>query len=58
LSILIIDHDVSFIMAISERVIVLDNGSVLFSGLPYEVAREPTVITAYLGTQMTETDDA
>jgi ABC-type branched-subunit amino acid transport system ATPase component len=58
LSILIIDHDVSFIMAISDRVIVLDNGSVLFSGLPHEVAREPAVITAYLGTQMTETDHA
>jgi branched-chain amino acid transport system ATP-binding protein len=50
LSILIIDHDVSFIMAISDRVTVLDEGRVLFSGQPHEVARNPEVITAYLGT--------
>ncbi|HEY7282427.1 MAG TPA: ABC transporter ATP-binding protein, partial [Actinomycetota bacterium] len=50
LSILIIDHDVSFIMAISDRVTVLDEGQVLFSGLPREVARDPDVIAAYLGT--------
>jgi branched-chain amino acid transport system ATP-binding protein len=50
LSILIIDHDVSFIMEISDRVTVLDDGRVLFSGSPQEVARDPEVITAYLGT--------
>jgi branched-chain amino acid transport system ATP-binding protein len=50
LSILIIDHDVSFIMAISDRVTVLDEGQVLFSGLPEQVARDPAVIAAYLGT--------
>jgi branched-chain amino acid transport system ATP-binding protein len=50
LSVLIIDHDVSFIMEISDRVTVLDDGRVLFSGSPQEVARDPGVITAYLGT--------
>jgi branched-chain amino acid transport system ATP-binding protein len=50
LSVLIIDHDVSFIMEISDRVTVLDDGRVLFSGSPQEVAQDPSVITAYLGT--------
>ena len=50
LSVLIIDHDVSFIMEISDRVTVLDDGGVLFSGSPQEVAQDPGVITAYLGT--------
>jgi ABC-type branched-subunit amino acid transport system ATPase component len=50
LSVLIIDHDVSFIMEISDRVTVLDDGRVLFSGSPQEVAQDPGVITAYLGT--------
>ncbi|MFL5796788.1 MAG: ABC transporter ATP-binding protein [Actinomycetota bacterium] len=58
LSILIIDHDVSFIMAISDRVTVLDDGRVLFSGSPREVARDPEVITAYLGTPPADTSDA
>jgi ABC-type branched-subunit amino acid transport system ATPase component len=50
LSVLIIDHEVSFIMEISDRVTVLDDGRVLFSGSPQEVAQDPGVITAYLGT--------
>jgi len=50
LSILIIDHDVSFIMDISDRVTVFDDGRVLFSGSPQEVAGDPGVIEAYLGT--------
>jgi ABC-type branched-subunit amino acid transport system ATPase component len=58
LSILIIDHDVSFIMAISDRVTVLDEGQVLFSGLPKEAARDPGVIAAYLGTPTTDADHA
>jgi ABC-type branched-subunit amino acid transport system ATPase component len=58
LSILIIDHDVSFIMAISDRVTVLDDGGVLFSGSPQEVARDPGVIAAYLGTPPEEEDRA
>jgi len=58
LSILIIDHDVSFIMAISDRVTVLDDGLVLFTGSPHEVANDPGVIAAYLGTPTAPAGDA
>jgi branched-chain amino acid transport system ATP-binding protein len=49
LSILIIDHDVSLIMGISDRITVLHEGSVLATGRPAEVARDPAVLAAYLG---------
>ena len=58
LSILIIDHDVSFIMAISDRVTVFDDGRVLFTGSPNEVANDPGVIAAYLGAPAADPGDA
>ena len=54
LSIVIIDHDVSLIMGVSDRITVLHEGSVLFAGLPHEVAREPSVVSAYLGARPAE----
>jgi ABC-type branched-subunit amino acid transport system ATPase component len=49
LAVLIIDHDVSLIMGVSDRIAVLHEGGVIFTGRPREVAREPAVIAAYLG---------
>jgi branched-chain amino acid transport system ATP-binding protein len=58
LSVVIIDHDVSLIMAISDRITVLKEGHVLFSGLPSDVARDPEVIAAYLGTRAVDAEHA
>lgn len=49
--VLVIDHDLNFITGISDRIYVLDQGTVIADGTPVDVQSNPAVRAAYLGSE-------
>ena len=51
LSLLIVEHDMAFVMGLVDRIVVMEFGKMLFEGTPAEVRASPEVRAAYLGVE-------
>jgi len=49
IAVLLIEHDLSFVVGVAERVLVMDYGRKIADGVPEDVLRMPAVVTAYVG---------
>lgn len=52
IGVLLVEHDMSLVMAVCDRLVALETGKVIAGGTPQEIARNPLVRAAYLGDEV------
>jgi len=51
-TVVVVEHNMSLVMGVADQVIVLDAGSIVASGTPAEIQRNPRVVEAYVGKEL------
>ena len=57
MAVLVVEHDMNFVMDVCDEVVVLDFGKMIASGSPEEIQSNPAVVAAYLGDETDEDFD-
>jgi len=52
ITVLVVEHNMSLVMNVADRIVVLETGSVIASGTPDAIQKNQRVITAYLGAEV------